>query len=80
MLLTAGADVALVAVEEAVSDPHVCARGRVAQLSLTHPTLQREREAEEAILIHIPVINNKLRESLSLSVCVSPTLKQWMWK
>lgn len=40
--LTAGADVALVAVEEAVSDPDVRPRGRVAQLSLTHPTLERE--------------------------------------
>lgn len=28
--LTAGADVALVAVEEAISDPDVCPRGRVA--------------------------------------------------
>lgn len=40
--LTAGADVALVAVEEAVSDPDVRPRGRVAQLSLTHSTLERE--------------------------------------
>lgn len=28
--LTAGADVALVAVEEAVSDPNICPSGRVA--------------------------------------------------
>lgn len=41
--LTAGTDVALVAVEEAVSDPDVRPCGCVAQLSFTHPTL-KERD------------------------------------
>lgn len=38
--LTARADVALVTVQQAVPDPHVRPRGGVAQLSLTHPTLE----------------------------------------
>lgn len=44
--LTARADVALVAVEEAVPDPHVRPRGGVAQLPLAHPTLWRRRDKQ----------------------------------
>lgn len=44
--LTARADVALVAVEETVPDPHVRPRGRVAQLPLAHPTLWRRRDKQ----------------------------------
>lgn len=50
---TAGADVALVAVEEAVSDPDVCPSRRVTQLSLTHPTLKRLTQTETALLLRI---------------------------
>lgn len=47
--LTAGADVALVAVEKAVPDPNICPSRGVAQLSLTHPTLKRLTQTETAL-------------------------------
>lgn len=44
--LTARADVALVAVEETVPDPHVRPRGGVAQLPLADPALRRRRDKQ----------------------------------
>lgn len=65
--LTAGADVALVAVEKAVPDPDICPSRGVAQLSLTHPTLKRLTQTETALSLRTHQLTVPLLELVQKS-------------